>query len=908
MITSLFTTSRLKFKSTEGPFRTAIALMLVTLLTFANLSIMAGPAKAISVDASAATFNFDHANKASMISGTSGADNNAVVKYTNITDTPISGISIDAVVKTSLNNSAVSNYDSIGSASSNVGYFQANGSFTGSYGTMEYTFEFYESGTYTGAGTGIPVVLNNVSITSIDLDGSSNFCQFTDFTGFQSYVLSQSSSINVLTNATDSRVPVGTTRFLGTDCNTNSNFVQDAVQVQFDSVTTFKAKFGLSGNSNTNYFGIAFEPMPELFAGASIANPVSNPSNQPPTSTNTTRYYVNGQSSIVQLQDFGTFADPDGNPFIKAKITTLPTSGSLEKFVNGSWVAVSLNDEILVSDISNGNLRYTGTVNNSLQFKVSDGNTYSASPYTMTLLVSNQSQTITFNNPGTKTPTAPTFASGATASSGLTVTLTSLTPGVCVVSGLNIDPVAAGTCTIVATQAGNSTYGAAAPVTQTFPISTLTPQTITAPNPGNQTWSVSSSTITVTPTASSNLTVSLISLSPSVCTVSGLVITILGPGNCSIRNVQSGNGTYSAAPQVEYTFVIAAAASTYTLTYAGNSSTGGSVPATQTDNGNVTLATNSGVLVRTHYTFNGWNTQADGSGTHYNVGATYNLVANATLYAEWTPIVYTITYQGNGSTSGSAPTATTGNSGSTVNVASTSGTLARTGYDFTAWNTAANGSGTPYSLSDPITLNGNVTLYAQWVELSYEITFDENGSDNGSTPSSINGFGTKTLPTNSGLLVKTGYIFRGWNTQADGSGTRYLVSTTYNLIGDVTLYADWTLIPAVIYSANGATGGTTPNDIPAGSPITIDPNTGNLIRAGFRFLGWNTQPDGSGTRYAAGMTPILPEGTTLYAEWQSVSGGLANTGGETAPVLPLALGLMTVGAVLATRRKRVRKH
>lgn len=906
MIISTSTTSRLKNPFRGSPIRATIAGLLVALLAFANLSIMAGSAKAISVDASAAAFNFDYANKATVLSGGSGVNNGAVVKYTNITDTPLSGISIDAIVTTTLSGSTVSNYDSIGSASSNVNYFQTNATFSGTYSTQEFNFEFYETGTYTGPGTGIPVVLNNVSITSIDLDGSSSFCQFTDFTGFQSYVLSQSSSVNVLTNASDSRVPVGTTRFVGTSCTANDNRVQDAVQVQFDSVTTFKAKFGLSGNSNTNYFGIAFEPMPELFAGASLANPVSNPSNQAPTSTSTTRFYVNGQSSIVQLQDFGTYADPDGNPFIKVKITALPAAGSLEKFVNGTWVAVALNDEILVSEITNGNLRYTGTIDSSLQFKVSDGNSYSTSAYTMTLLVSNQSQTISFTNPGTKTPTAPTFASGATSTSGLTITLTSLTPGVCTVSGLNIDPIAAGTCTIVATQAGNSTYGAATPVTQNFPISTLTPQIITAPNPGNQTWGGSSSTITVTPTASSNLTVSLISLSPSVCTVSGLVITILGPGNCSIRNVQAGNGTYAAAPQVEYTFVVGAPVSTFTLTYNDNNKTGGAVPASQTGNGDVTLSTNSGSLVRTGYTFNGWNTLANGNGTHYDVSTTYNLTADVTIYAEWTAVTYSITYSGNGMTSGSAPVNTTGNG--SVTLAGNTGTLAKTGYTLSGWNTLANGSGTSYDLSDTYTLTGNGTLYAKWTALSFTITYDDNDSTGGSVPANTTGYGTKTLASNSGTLVKAGYIFKGWNSLANGSGTRFNVATTYNLLADVTLYAEWALIPAITYSANGATGGQTPDDIAAGDPVTIDPNTGNLIRAGYRFLGWNTEPDGSGTRYAAGMTPILPEGTTLYAEWQAVSASLANTGGDLAPVIPLGVSLVAVGAILATRRKRMRKH
>ena len=78
-------------------------------------------------------------------------------------------------------------------------------------------------------------------------------------------------------------------------------------------------------------------------------------------------------------------------------------------------------------------------------------------------------QTISFVGPTTQIGPG-TLASGATASSGLTVTLTSNTPRVCSVSGTNIVAVAVGTCSITATQPGNTTYAAATPVTQSFPV------------------------------------------------------------------------------------------------------------------------------------------------------------------------------------------------------------------------------------------------------------------------------------------------------------------------------------------------------------------------------------------------------------------------------------------------------
>ncbi|MBL8025619.1 MAG: SUMF1/EgtB/PvdO family nonheme iron enzyme [Fibrobacteres bacterium] len=78
----------------------------------------------------------------------------------------------------------------------------------------------------------------------------------------------------------------------------------------------------------------------------------------------------------------------------------------------------------------------------------------------------------------------------------------------------------------------------------------------------------------------------------------------------------------------------------YTVTYNGNGNTSGSVPSTQTKMQGVTLtiATNTGNLVRSGYTFTGWNTEANGTGTDYAVGALYTADVSDTLYAKWTVI------------------------------------------------------------------------------------------------------------------------------------------------------------------------------------------------------------------------------------------------------------------------------
>lgn len=82
----------------------------------------------------------------------------------------------------------------------------------------------------------------------------------------------------------------------------------------------------------------------------------------------------------------------------------------------------------------------------------------------------------------------------------------------------------------------------------------------------------------------------------------------------------------------------------------------------------------------------------------------------------FTYTAYTVTYNGNGNTSGSVPTdATKYLSGATVTVKSNSGSLAKTGYTFGGWNTQADGNGTNYTAgSGTFTITADKTLYAKW--------------------------------------------------------------------------------------------------------------------------------------------------------------------------------------------------
>ena len=82
-------------------------------------------------------------------------------------------------------------------------------------------------------------------------------------------------------------------------------------------------------------------------------------------------------------------------------------------------------------------------------------------------------QTISFSALSAKVYGTAPFTVSATASSGLTVRSASTTTLVCTVLGVTVTLVAAGTCTIQATQAGNTNYAAATPVSQSFQVNAL---------------------------------------------------------------------------------------------------------------------------------------------------------------------------------------------------------------------------------------------------------------------------------------------------------------------------------------------------------------------------------------------------------------------------------------------------
>ena len=202
---------------------------------------------------------------------------------------------------------------------------------------------------------------------------------------------------------------------------------------------------------------------------------------------------------------------------------------------------------------------------------------------------------------------------------------------------------------------------------------------------------------------------------------------------------------------------------------------------------------------RPGYTFGGYYTAQDGGGTQYydengdTKIKTWEEFNDTILYAKWLPNKYTVRFDSNGG-SGTMPDQifTYG-----VSQQIDKNTFTRTGYTFNGWKLDPTFSYKSYD--DEVSLeylteenNGVVTFYAYWTPNTYTVKFDSNGGTGTMTDQIFTYDSGKSLP-NKGFQ-RSGYLFTGWNTMANGTGNSYGNSDwVENLApnGEITLYAQW---------------------------------------------------------------------------------------------------------------------
>jgi Bacterial Ig-like domain (group 3) len=268
--------------------------------------------------------------------------------------------------------------------------------------------------------------------------------------------------------------------------------------------------------------------------------------------------YTDSSYQVTQASNTITFAGIPGQTYGNPSFQIDPTASSglpvsLQATGNCSLDSATAPADVTITDAGSCSITASQAGNNDYA---------AAQNVTQTFSIAQASQIIDFTSPSPHTYGDPSFEIDPTATSGLTVSLSSSGP--CSLSSgtspAQVSITGAGQCSITASQGGDTDYSAAQSVTQTFNIA-LANQTISFGQLPDQTYGAGP--ITLSATASSGLPITY--FTAGGCAVSGDTLTIVSGGTCTVLATQPGNGNYNPAPDVQQSFNVAPASQTITF-------------------------------------------------------------------------------------------------------------------------------------------------------------------------------------------------------------------------------------------------------------------------------------------------------------------------------------------------------
>lgn len=791
---------------------------------------------------------------------------------------------IDALVTTSLlSNARISKYEAGAQAGGANSYFQADVDITASNGYAEFTFDFYESGSYDDSN--VVVTLKNVKVTAIDID----YYQFNDFTQLDAYTLATNTRLTTTPNPV-ANFPADV-RFQGPS-GYATNDPRDQVVATYGEITQFSIRMGRSRAGSPNYYGVAFKELgwspttPESFGPTYTVTYAGNgqtggtaPANQSGilgselnTRANTGSLVKTGYTfegwSLDDSTGSGTIVDA-GDPYF------MPQDG-------GTYYAVWSADPVTLAYNANGGSGSISSVTKNADdtVLVDDSTALSRSGYTFT------GWNTVANGTGTSYAPGGVFTFGTsdvTLYAQWTANLFVLTYDANGGSPDDSTTVSAGS-TVTVSSSGPSragywfngwsttddSTGSLYPAGSAFimPAADDTLYALWVPDQFNLSFNPNGGTSTLVDDS--------VTFGATVTVPTDDSVARTGYTFTEWNTAANGSGTAYAADD---TFAMPAAntvlyaqweANVYALSYNATGGTG--APVAQRFAAFSAATTSNVEPIRNGYAFAGWNTALDGSGTGYGPSAVFRMPPNDVyLYAQWTAQPQNIWYRANAglATVTNMPADDTALTGSVFSVDDS--VPLRTGYVFDGWNTLSGGSGSTYSPGGTAVMSaGGIVLYAQWDANVYTVSYNLAGGS-GTTPADDTAiYLDEVTLEDSSTFSRTGYTFTGWGLNP-GAGVGQAAGETFRMpAADVIMYAQWQANTYTLtYDANG---GVNP---PAAEQIATDDTTaiagvGSMVRTGYWFSGWSTTDDSTGTLYAAGDVFTMPASDdTLYALWVS---------------------------------------
>ncbi|HBI37289.1 MAG TPA: hypothetical protein DDY71_06550 [Spirochaetia bacterium] len=306
---------------------------------------------------------------------------------------------------------------------------------------------------------------------------------------------------------------------------------------------------------------------------------------------------------------------------------------------------------------------------------------------------------------------------------------------------------------------------------------------------------------------------------------------------------------------------------TYRVIYNGNGDEVTNVPADNTlyTNSMNVVVLDKGTMARAGYTFTGWNTKEDGTGTVRAVESNFVMGnANVILYAQWSAVSYTITYHLDGGTNhGDNPAGFTSETVLTLQLPT------KDYYEFNGWYEDA-----AYSI--PVAgivkgTTGNKNYYAKWAAgTPKSISFDKNSADATGTMATVSGTGGVTVTLPECTFTRSGYTFKGWALTADGEIAYTDKASVIISDADIALYALWadsSVEYVISFNKNDLDAAGTMASVTAVNDVPVTLPACAFTKTGMVFKGWATSAEGA-AEYAD-KTSVTTNGAniTLYAKW-----------------------------------------
>ncbi len=328
-------------------------------------------------------------------------------------------------------------------------------------------------------------------------------------------------------------------------------------------------------------------------------------------------------------------------------------------------------------------------------------------------------------------------------------------------------------------------------------------------------------------------------------------------------------------------------ANTYEVSFNANNGTGGPM-GNQDFTYDIPNYLSSNLFTRNGYEFLGWHTSSGATTALYEEGdSVKNLTSNnnvtVPLYAIWKANSYEIVFNANGGTGG--PMSNQQMTYDAAAVSLSANEFNKNAYTFNRWNTLQNPTeGTPgisYTNGQAVSnlaYSGQVTLYAIWTPVQYEIEYilGQNASNGAGNPS-IYTVETPTITLSD--ASRSGYVFTGWTYEGQGTPKKN-PEITIGSYGKKTFTANWSPNAYDIRFHSNKPAGTLSS--PSGSmdnqPMIYGVDEAltavGFTLPGFSFDGWYATSECTGTRYAdkATVKNLVPSGfADLYAKWNKIT-------------------------------------